>query len=141
MKTVDVTLVGISNEFAIDSAPIEITGALFAKSFSRDRTEMRSELLFFTEEPVTIDVGDTLPIGETVRLTLTIDSSEIDVTGENLGLGGELSIGEPRHLIIPGAYVNNSKTGDRHQLRFASKGNQRVIRADFIVKLGNSFPV
>jgi hypothetical protein len=141
MKTVDITLVGISSEFALDVAPIEISGALFAKTFSRDRTEMRSELLFFAEEPVTIAVGDTLPIGETVRVTLTIDSSEIEGTGENLGLGGQLSIGGPRHLIIPTFYINDAETGDFHQLRFASEGGHRVVRADFIVKLGNTFPI
>jgi hypothetical protein len=135
MQTFEATLVGLSAEFTADGGPVEISGALFAKAFTRERIEMDSNVLFGSDTPVVIEVGKTLAIGSTARVSLAHDSSEIAVAGENLGLGGQLSIGGPRHLIIPSFYMHNTETGDRHELRFSSDDGTQHVRADFIVKL------
>lgn len=138
MKTVDVTLVGILSEFTSDGGPVEISGALFAKAFTRARIETASKVLFESDKAITIAVGNTLAIGKTVTVVLAIDSSEIALDGENLGLGGQLSIGGQRHLIIPTFIINNSETSIRWPLRFASDDGAQHVRADFDVILGNA---
>jgi hypothetical protein len=139
MQPVDVTLVGISNEFTSDGGPVEISGALFAKTFTRARIEMESKALFVSDTPVKIAVGGMLAIGATVTVTVSTDTSEIAVVGENLGLGGQLGTGGPRHLIIP--IIARPYAEDKHSLRFMSDDGAQLVRADFSVKRGNAPPI
>lgn len=135
-KFIDVTLVGISCEFTSDGRPIEISGTLVAKTLTRERIEKSSEVLFVSDTPVTIAVGNTLAINKTVRVALSTDAAEIPLFGENLALGGKLSVGGPSHLIIP-TFSIASEIATRHDLRFASDDGAQHVRADFVVKVAH----
>jgi hypothetical protein len=151
-KYVDVTLVGLTCEFAADGEPVEITGALRAKTFSRHRFQKDSEDLYVAHDPVAIAVGESLAIDKTVRLALSTDTSELAVMGELLSIGGDLGLGGRQSLVFqghqvqnivvdegnPGAGIPPTEAGRPYDVRFASDdGSLRVVRADFVLKVAH----
>ncbi|KAF6591906.1 hypothetical protein H6F38_34930, partial [Paenibacillus sp. EKM208P] len=62
----EVTLIGISYGHNLDGGPLEISGDLYVKTINQNQTEKESFVMFSTNTPVTIGVGEMYRIGTAV---------------------------------------------------------------------------
>lgn len=134
----DVTLVGIYGGYH-NGEPHEISGRLYAKTLNRDHVEIRSNEMFVSDTPITINEGDTLTIDKEIRESVARDSLDMTVLGEYLAIGGTLLggtlSGSPRYILIHGMYL--SRTNQEFRVYFSSDDTSQWVEAKFNVRFAH----
>lgn len=149
-KYFDVTLVGIYGGSNHNGQNHEISGRLYVKTLSREHLEVRSQDMFVSDTPVTINVNDMFNINKEIREKLASDNTDdLDTFGEYLAIGGTLLggslSGKPRYYLIHSLYiyeVDVPSPADLQPIRtywvhFTSEDVNQWLAARFDVRFAN----